>query len=147
MILLKKGGDLFQSTAQTLVVPVNTVGTLGCGLAKAFDLRFDGLLAAYKKACWNGTFATRGLFVFNVSEERKVLCFPTKRHWSQPSKLSWLDHSLGKLATDYESYGITSLAIPALGCGYGQLKWETVLPLIKEHLDSLTIDIEVYAPW
>ena len=39
-----------------------------------------------------------------------------------------------------------SLAVPALGCGLGQLEWSAVGPLIHRHLDQIAIPVEVYAP-
>lgn len=40
MILLEELGDIFESRAQSLVVPVNTVGVAGKGLAKALPCDF-----------------------------------------------------------------------------------------------------------
>jgi len=47
----------------------------------------------------------------------------------------------------YQSWGITSLAIPPLGCGNGQLDWRIVGPLIYRFAKSLTIPVEIYAPY
>jgi O-acetyl-ADP-ribose deacetylase (regulator of RNase III) len=147
MIHFEKTGDIFKSGAQTLIVPVNTVGVMGCGLALAFANRFEGLLEAYKKACFDGTITTKGFFVFDVSEDKKILCFPTKRHWKNPSKIEWIDSGLERLVKDYEKYGIRSVAVPALGCGYGELEWENVRALIHLHLAPLTLKVGVYIPW
>jgi hypothetical protein len=138
--------SIFDSDMQTLVCPVNTVATMGAGLAKMFDLNFPGLLMAYKKACWHGIMNRQGMFLYVISERRKVLCFPTKHNWRNPSRLEWIDTGLGTLAQRYEKMGITSLAVPALGCGLGDLHWRDVLPLIEEHLGPLPIPVEVFDP-
>jgi hypothetical protein len=42
-----------------------------------------------------------------------------------------------------------SIAIPALGCGLGQLAWSDVLPLIQDAakvLNERGVDVEIYAP-
>jgi Macro domain len=39
---------------------------------------------------------------------------------------------------------IEKLAIPELGCGLDQLKWSRVLPMIKETLHGLKLDVYVY---
>ena len=46
----------------------------------------------------------------------------------------------------YRAWGITSIAMPALGCGLGGLEWSQVRPLIETHLADLPIGIEVYEP-
>lgn len=47
---------------------------------------------------------------------------------------------------DYRAWGITSLAVPALGCGAGQLAWDVVGPVLQEALGRLGIPVELYAP-
>ena len=43
--------------------------------------------------------------------------------------------------------GIQSIAMPALGCGLGGLKWSEVQPLIVNHLGALPdLDVYVYEP-
>jgi O-acetyl-ADP-ribose deacetylase (regulator of RNase III) len=66
-----------------------------------------------------------------------IVCFPTTRHWANPSKLVWIDQGLQRLAKDYRSYGIESVAIPMIGCGESNLHWDDVYPLIVEWLDSI----------
>jgi len=141
-------GDIFKSSMQTLVCPVNIVGTMGNGLAKAFAMQFEGLENAYKKACVNKVFDTEGFFVFQTKDGsgKKILCFPTKKHWSKPSKLEWISAGLMEVSIGYHKHGITSIAFPAIGCGKGQLDWNDVYPLIVEHLLSVDLQVEVYSP-
>jgi len=47
----------------------------------------------------------------------------------------------------YKEWGITSLAVPPLGCGNGQLEWRAVGPLIYRHVKQMDIPIEMYAPY
>lgn len=44
---------------------------------------------------------------------------------------------LKHLASSYGQMGIQSIAMPALGCGLGGLKWSEVQPLIVKHLGGL----------
>lgn len=146
MIIFELRGDIFKCQAQTLVCPVNTVGVMGNGLARAFRDRFEGLYEAFQEACADGTFTTRGFFLYEFSEERKILCFPTKRHWKNDSKLEWIDKGLARIVKDYERLGITSLAVPALGCGKGNLEWPPVRALIYDHLDPIDLKIGLFPP-
>jgi O-acetyl-ADP-ribose deacetylase (regulator of RNase III) len=147
MLILKPGGDIFKSPAQTLVVPVNTHGVMGNGLALAFSNRFPGLLIDYRRACALGKILKEGFHVWDSETGKKILCFPTKRKWQFDSRLDWIDLSLEKIALNYKDHGITSLAVPALGCGKGNLKWEDVYPMIKQYLGHLDIDVYVYPPY
>ena len=144
---MEEQGDILQSNAQSLVCAVNIVGVMGKGMAKQFSMTFPGLLPSYQKACSRSVFKKEGLYVYEVDGNRKVVCLPTKRHWRYPSKLEWIDEALHRLATDYMRYGITSLAVPAVGCGEGKLQWKDVYPLIVRYLDSIEIPVAIYLPF
>jgi O-acetyl-ADP-ribose deacetylase (regulator of RNase III) len=146
MPIIETTGNLLKSPAQTLVCTVNTVGVMGAGIAKAFKLAYPAMFLAYKKACYNYFFTHQKNFVYDVSEERKILCLPTKHHWMYPSKLEWVETALKDLARRYEDYGITEIAMPALGCKNGGLDWEDVKPLIYQYMDPLPITVYLYPP-
>ena len=48
---------------------------------------------------------------------------------------------------NYQAWNVTSLAIPPLGCGNGQLEWKTVGPLIYRYASQMEIPVELYAPY
>ena len=75
-----------------------------------------------------------------------VLNFPTKNDWRRPSQIEWVDDGLKILRDHYQELGITSLALPPLGCGLGGLDWADVWPLIQKHLGDLPIEIELWVP-
>lgn len=143
MIIFDEPHNLLETELQTLVNPVNTEGVMGAGLALAFRDKFPGLLDEYREACREDVFSRLGLFVFDVDVSRKVLCLPTKRQWRHPSRIEWIEEGLWYLAKDYESYGITSLAIPEVGCGRGQLSWADVRPLIYQYLDPISLPVGI----
>lgn len=146
MIVYEEPGDILNCSAQTLVCPVNTYGVMGCGLALAFKNRYPGLNEAYRKACRDRVFKEKGIFVFDFSPTRKILCFPTKRDWRDPSHLLWIDKGLEAIARDFALYHITSLAVPAIGCGYGGLSWKDVSPIIDYYLDPIDLKVGVFPP-
>jgi uncharacterized protein YwgA len=47
----------------------------------------------------------------------------------------------------YRDWEVTSLAIPPLGCGNGQLEWKSVGPLIYRYASQMEIPVEMYAPY
>lgn len=149
IVRMKPGSDIFKSTAHALVVPVNTVGTMGNGLAKAFALRYPGLEAEYKRACRTLVYKKPGFSVHDMpgTPYRKIICLPTKYDWRKDSTIPILIHSLDGLASHVEAAGILSIAVPALGCGKGKLPWMTVEDLIYQFLDPLDIEVELYPPF
>lgn len=148
MVEIIEDGDIFKSQADVLVVPVNTVGTMGNGLALAFKNRVWGLDAAYKRVCRGGQLLSRGYYIYSHPslQGQRIMCFPTKRNWRDPSELCWIESSLLKILNDYRSLDIRSIAFPALGCGKGQLEWEDVRDLIVTYFDDTDLKVELYAP-
>jgi O-acetyl-ADP-ribose deacetylase (regulator of RNase III) len=146
MIVFEERADILESGAQTLVVPVNTVGAMGKGLALAFRRKYPTLYPAYRRACRLHVFEHEGMFIHEISEDRKILCFPTKHHWRQPSKLEWIIDGLELLVKHYGEWGITKLAVPALGCGEGKLDWPLVEEVLWRYLDPLELEVGIYLP-
>lgn len=136
-------GNIFDSPAQTLVNPVNTVGVMGKGLALEFKKRYPKMFEEYKKQCRDGWLYV-GSFMLWRAKDHFVLNFPTKKHWKDPSSLIYVEAGLLSLANEYESYGISSIAFPRLGCGNGGLDWKTVKPVMELYLQELPIDVYIY---
>ena len=140
-------GNIFHTEMQTLVNPVNTSGVMGKGLAFQFKARYPEYFEAYKRACTRRIFRIEKCFVYDVDwGVKKIYSFPTKGFWGLPSKWEWIDAGLAHLSANLEHYGITSLAIPALGCGEGQLVWEDVQRLLHKYCEPMPIDVEIYQP-
>lgn len=136
-------GDIFKSKAQTLVNPVNCKGAMGKGLAFGFRMHWPDMYNAYKLACKQGIVRPGNPLLFEGSPQ--ILSVPTKDDWRNPSTYEIVEAGINAIKENYQKWHITSLAIPALGCGLGGLSWNKVKPLIME-LAVLPIDIEVYEP-
>lgn len=143
MIRFVGEGDLFSSGVQTIACPVNTAGTLGNGLALQFKIRIPGLLEFYKEALRRGDLAVGKLVTYDVGPFQ-VLLFPTKQHWSKPSKKEYLEAGFKDLVERYQELGIRELAMPALGCGYGQLDYiKEFKPLVQKMLNDTPLPVDV----
>jgi len=90
------------------------------------------------------------MFVFDtgiIGPRRLIINFPTKMHWRGSSKLDDIRSGLDSLVDIVAERGITSLAIPALGCGNGGLAWPDVLPLIEAACQRMpAVRAVVFAP-
>ena len=143
MILYIKG-DLFQSPAQVLVNTVNTVGVMGKGVALEFKRLYPDMYKEYRRLCEQGQFEIGKLWLYK-SPNKWVLNFPTKKHWRNPSKISYIEEGLKKFIESYTDLDIHSVAFPPLGCGNGQLDFESqVKPLMEKYLRNLPIDVFIY---
>ena len=136
--------DLFQSPARVLVNTVNTVGVMGKGIAKDFKRIYPDMFREYQRICERNSFDIGDLWLYKTTN-KWVLNFPTKRHWRQPSRMEYIEQGLRKFVEMYHVYGITTISFPPLGCGNGELDWETqVRPLMEEHLAELPITAFVH---
>ena len=145
-------GNIFDIDVDAIVCPVNCVGVMGAGLALEFKKRFPGYYKDYKRSC-NATKDLR-LHIGYILPHNKIvtktnfmiLSFPTKKHWRDNSKIEYVAEGLLSLINVIKANEIKSIAIPALGCGFGGLKWNDVKQLITNNLSDLNIEIYVYEP-
>ena len=140
-------GDIFKSNAQTLVNTVNTVGVMGKGLALEFKKRFPDMYKDYVERCKKGEVRLGRPYLYKKLVPPWILLFPTKQDWRSVSRLSDIEEGLKYLEKNYKSWGITSLAVPPLGCGLGELNWDIVGPTLYRYLNRLEIPVELYAPF
>lgn len=136
-------GDIFDSPAQVIVNPVNTVGVMGKGLALSFKQRYPDMFQAYRTACEKHQLAVGKLMLW-YAPDHWLLLFPTKENWRNPSKLEYIEKGLMKFTNEYANKNITSVAFPKLGCGNGELDWAVVKPVMEKYLKSLPIDVYIY---
>lgn len=140
-------GDLFASEAQTLVNTVNCVGVMGKGVALEFKKRFPRMMKDYADRCERKAVRLGEPYLYTDEAGARIINFPTKGHWRSSSRLADIERGLDHVAAHAAEWGITSLALPPLGCGNGGLAWSEVGPLIYSKLHRLPIDVEVYAPY
>jgi len=139
-------GSLFESNAQTLVNTVNCVGVMGKGIALEFKQRFPKMYKDYEERCRAKQVRLGQPYLFKDLVGPWVLNFPTKDHWRSVSRLQDITAGLEYLRRHHRAWGITSLAVPPLGCGHGGLEWRVVGPTLYRHLSELDIPVELYAP-
>lgn len=140
-------GDMFKSKAQTLVNTVNCVGIMGKGIALEFKKRFPEMHEDYLRRCEAKQVKLGQPYLYRPLLPPWILNFPTKDHWRSVSRLEDIVRGLCYLEQHYKEWEITSLAVPPLGCGHGQLEWRVVGPTLYRHLKRLDIPVELYAPY
>jgi O-acetyl-ADP-ribose deacetylase (regulator of RNase III) len=135
--------SILDSKAQTVTNTVNTVGVMGKGLASAMKRRYPDMYREYAKLCASHRFDVGQLWLWKTSNQW-ILNFPTKRHWRNPSKLSYIEAGLQKFVQEYERRGIWEISFPRLGCGNGNLDWADVRPLMERYLANLPVQVYIH---
>ena len=162
-IVLKKG-DMFFSKMQTYTISVNTVGIMGKGLASRAKYQFPDVYVLYQDLCKQKKlkmgipylYKRSENFISSLMEEefssvtknghRWFLLFPTKNHWREKSPMEGIERGLKWLVENYKELDISSIALPALGCGLGGLDWKDVGPLMCGYLSQTDLQSSIYLP-
>jgi len=158
-------GDMFFSGMQTITISVNTVGVMGKGVASRAKYQFPDVYVVYQDLCKQKILkmgepyiykreSTLDYFADDIEgppaggngQPTWFLLFPTKVHWKMDADLKGIEKGLIWLKDNYKREGIRSLALPALGCGLGNLKWQDVGPLMCRMLSDLDIQVRIYLP-
>jgi O-acetyl-ADP-ribose deacetylase (regulator of RNase III) len=152
-------GDMFASGAASLVCPVNTIGVMGAGLAKVFAKRYPDACRLYKRECAAGAMAPGDVLpVLSGSRERgpgkhgPLICFVgTKYHWRNPSKIEWVQACATALVIRARANASThtSLALPAIGSGLGELSLDDVRPILvaaARRIEAAGVKVYLYGP-
>jgi len=157
-------GDMFFSTLQTLTVSVNLQGIMGKGLASRAKYQFPDVYVEYQDACRARRLRAGHPFLYkresSFDEDLADLDSPlntpnaikwfllvaTKRKWREDSRLDDIEAGLDWVRANAVTEGITSLALPALGCGLGNLNWRDIGPLMCRYLHRIGFAVAIYLP-
>ncbi len=155
---------MFFSNMQTLTVSVNVVGIMGKGLASRAKYQFPDVYVVYQDACKKKWLKMGKPYLYkreasfddelfdepgNLTTPNGVkwfLLFPTKHHWRENSDIKGIEEGLRWLVANYKAEGIRSIALPALGCGLGNLDWKDVGPIMCRNLAQIEIPVAIYLP-
>jgi len=118
---------------------------MGKGIALAFKKRYPEMFQDYVRRCDAGMVKLGKPYVFRAGDHL-IVNFPTKDHWRSVSRLEDIENGLVYLKEHLHEWGITSIAVPPLGCGNGQLDWSVVGPTLDKHLRDFAIPVELYVP-
>ncbi|WP_354625812.1 macro domain-containing protein [Psychromonas sp. MME2] len=144
------GNLLKQHDVDAIVNTVNCVGVMGKGIALQFKKQWPANFKAYATACKNEQVKLGSMFIYELgtlATPKYIVNFPTKGHWRSASRLIDIERGLQDLAKKITQLGITSIAIPPIGCGLGGLSWSEVKPLIVKYLGSLEhVDVRLFEP-
>lgn len=143
-----KNGNIFNTECEVIVNTINCVGFMGAGIAYEFKLKFPDMYDKYKEFCDDGSIDIGKLWIYKTNKQvgfKKVLNFPTKKHYKFPSKIEYLRLGLDKFIRSYKSLNIKSIAFPLLGADKGGLDQDLVIKVMKEYLEKVDILVEIWS--
>lgn len=146
-------GDILLTHAQAIAHGVAPNDHFDHGLALSLRERWPSMAKDFRHYAhqshpkpgevwmWGGTGGAR---IFNLMTQEGELT-----NGAKPGKASLanVNHCLRHLRQAIEKEGITSLALPKLATGVGGLDWDSVRPLIAQHLGDLGIPIYLYTTY
>ena len=150
MNIVFKCGNIFDDNAEAIVNPVNCVGVMGKGLALDFKTRFPDNYELYRTVCLTHELKIGRCFITkspNASNPQYIVNFPTKIHYRHVSKLDYITDGLKDLVNGLTYYKVKSVAIPAIGCGLGGLRWDLVLEEIIKAFNDTDFLVHIYKPY
>ena len=143
-----KDGNILDEKVDAIVNAVNCVGVMGKGLAKQFKNKYPSNFKSYVLACLVGDVQPGKLHIFDTEGIPKyIVNLPTKKHWCSNSSLEYINLGLKELINFITKHNIQSIAIPAIGCGLGGLKWDDVRSLIELHMNQVhNVRVVIFNP-
>lgn len=143
-------GNLIEANTEALVNTVNCAGYMGKGIALQFKKAFPDNFRAYERACRTSEIRPGKVFVFftgSLVNPKYIINFPTKRDWRVNSRIEDIRVGLSSLVKVIRELGVSSVAVPPLGCGLGGLNWRDVRPLIERAFATLPdLHIKLFEP-
>jgi len=147
-MIVYKQGDILKDDAEAVVIPVNCLGIAGGGLAYQAKKKWPFWYDAYRFWCLASDEKMKpgGIVCTRLNYEKVIFSFFTKGDWRKPSQIEWVESGLIELSKHPTFLRMKSIAVPALGCGLGELDWSRVEPLIQKHLGEMPCEVRVYPP-
>lgn len=137
--------NIFDSKCECLVNTINTVGAMGAGLALEYRLRVPRMYNEYVQKCKRKEIQIGKYWIYSDMDRicKRILNFPTKKHFIHKSKHEYLYQGLKYFRDNYNRDNISSIAFPILGSRQGKLNRENVLLIMRDFLFDLPIEIEI----
>lgn len=139
-------GDIWDlAKTHIIVISTNLQGVMGRGLAKQASDKYIDLEFWYRSTLkyWQG----QELLIYKSMEShRKLAMFPVKYDWRQTANLDLMRRSAILLKRYILQNPCVRMAVPQVGCGFGELLWEDVKERLQRHLNPVKENITLVEP-
>lgn len=129
-------GDLFANThaAQAFAHGCNCQGSMGAGIAVGFRERYPEMYEQYRKRCKAKPreFNLGDVWLWKAEEQPWVFNLGTQEGvWHARASYEAIETALSRMQELADAEGVTSIAIPRIGVGYGGLSWKKVRVIVE----------------
>lgn len=139
--------NIVHSACDVIVNTVNCSGVSGKGVALEFKKHFPDNFKHYQEQCRKGLYRPGDVKLFQAKKgfrTKSILNVATKDQWHYDSEYQWIDKIIENIRIFLMLSGVRHIAIPALGCGCGNLVWPVVLDKIENAFQDLSQTIYIY---
>lgn len=125
-MLSETTGDIWEyQKTHRIVIPTNTEGAMGRGLALQARKKYPGLYTTYRVHL--NQRAARVSCPVVLKDFPDLILYPVKHSWRDKARDSLIAGNL----TVLEFWNDRPIALPELGCGFGEKTWEEIKPLLE----------------
>lgn len=134
LTVVKTVGDIFETKAEAICNAVNCLAKPGGGIAYAFAQRFSAVEKSWAELAKTGITRPGRTYVFQLpknSNWQYVINATTMQLPGSVADPLTIMECVSSVITECNKFGITSIAMPYLGCGVGRLAEEDFERIIK----------------
>lgn len=129
-------GDLFANEhgAQAFAHGCNCRGSMGAGIAVGFRERHPAMYDEYRRRCKAvpREFNPGEVFFWRAEGRPAVFNLATQEdYWRSRATYEAVEQALTAMRAIANAEGVTSIAIPRIGTGYGGLSWKKLRPIVE----------------
>lgn len=145
-----KRGNIWDSEAECIVIPVNCFMVCGAGLAKEAYRRYkEDIDSFWNIGCQKIPLTVGSYYHLEAIDGKHLMFFTTKYDWRHPSQYNWIEDGLKSWSENAKNgefnWMYNSIAFPILGGGLGKLYPEKVKDIMKKYLNTVSYPyIEVW---
>jgi O-acetyl-ADP-ribose deacetylase (regulator of RNase III) len=129
-------GDLFDNAhhAQAFAQGCNCQGSMGAGIAKTFRERYPEMFDEYRRRCKSEPrqFNLGDCWLWKADKHPWVFNLATQeRYWRARASYEAIETALQSMRQQADAEGLTRIAMPRIGVGYGGLSWKKVRAIVE----------------
>jgi O-acetyl-ADP-ribose deacetylase (regulator of RNase III) len=146
-------GDILLSKAQAIVHGVGVNDPMDKGLALELRNKYPSLQKDLNRWCHQHDTKPGEAWMWVGQDNARIINLITHEniesndHHYDKATLGNIRHALSALVKIVAFEKLTSIALPRIGTGLGDLDWDDVWPLIENNLGGLDIPIYVYVDY
>lgn len=129
-------GDLFDNEhgARAIAHGCNCQGSMGAGVARTIRARYPAMYEEYRSRCkaQPRQFNLGDCWLWKADDQPWVFNLGTQEgYWRSRASYEAIEAALREMRRQADAEGITSIAMPRIGVGYGGLSWKKVRAIVE----------------